>query len=154
REPKGAAPRWTSAQPLAGRGVLKVMSAVSGGPMWRRAGVLGWGGVAAAMASLASGRGSQRAFPPRRARAGDSANGVVPWVDHPAPPGTASAPGRFAADARSCRPRDLRVTPGRAGVGLGHTNAQILFKNRSASPCLLAGYPTIGGIGAGGVVTP
>lgn len=139
---------------MIGGGVLLVVSRSYSGPAcsarlaWRRVRVLGWVGLVVVVSSLAIGCGAAQP----RARTG--ANGVVPWVDHPAPPDKGPAPVKVTADARPCRPRDLGVTPGQAGVGLGHTNVQVLFENRSASACLLAGYPTVAGIGAGGVVTP
>jgi hypothetical protein len=79
---------------------------------------------------------------------------VVPWVDRPAPPYIQPPPRKFRTDARPCRAADLRVMPGRIGVGLGHTNVEVAFTNRSPSPCLLLGYPTVAGISKAGIVTP
>lgn len=127
---------------------------MSDGLRWRRARVLAWAGLVAAVPSLAIGCGPTQAGPPAQPKARTGAGGVVAWIDRPAPPDAGPTTPKFAADARPCRPRDLRARPGQAGVGLGHTNLQILFVNRSASSCLLAGYPTVAGIGTGGVVTP
>ena len=46
------------------------------------------------------------------------------------------------------------MSPGRSGVGLGHTNVRIRFTNRSATACVLLGYPRVAGISSSGAITP
>jgi hypothetical protein len=46
------------------------------------------------------------------------------------------------------------VSPGQSGAGLGHTNLRIQFTNRSATACMLRGYPAVAGISATGAITP
>ncbi len=98
-------------------------------------------------AGLAAGCGSPAP------EAGAPARGVVPWADRPAALYAAPGPRKFATDARPCQPSDLRMSPGRSGVGLGHTNVAIQFTNRSATACVLLGYPKVAGISARGPIT-
>ncbi len=86
--------------------------------------------------------------------AGAPARGVVPWADRPAAPYAGPVPRKFATDARPCQPSDLRMSAGRIGVGLGHTNVVIQFTNRSVTACVLLGYPKVAGISASGAVMP
>jgi hypothetical protein len=104
--------------------------------------------VAVTVAGLAVGCGS-----PAR-EAGAPAKGVVPWADRPTAPYAEPGPRKFATDARPCQSSDLRMSPGRSGVGLGHTNVAIQFTNRSATACVLLGYPKVAGIPASGPSTP
>jgi hypothetical protein len=108
----------------------------------------------AAVAGLAAACGSQQVTPPTGTPAETPPNGVVPWADRPAPPYVEPDPGPSAADARPCRPSDLRVSPGRSGAGLGNTNLRIRFSNRSATACVLTGYPAVAGVSATGTITP
>ena len=116
-----------------------------------------WVLVAAVLtvAGLAAGCGSPapRAGAPAP-QAGVPARGVVPWADRPAVPYAEPGPRRLATDARPCRPPDLRTSRGRSGAGLGNTNVTIRFTNRSATACVLLGYPTVAGISASGATTP
>lgn len=107
----------------------------------------------AAVAVLAVACGSQHVTAPPGTRAETPSNGVVPWVDRPAAPYAEPTPGPFATGARPCRPSDLRVSPGQSGVGLGNTNLRIQFTNRSATSCVLIGYPTVAGVSATGAIT-
>jgi hypothetical protein len=104
--------------------------------------------VAVTVAGLTVGCGS-----PAR-EAGAPAKGVVPWADRPTAPYAEPGPRKFATDARPCQSSDLRMSPGRSGVGLGHTNVAIQFTNRSATACVLLGYPKVAGIPASGPSTP
>jgi Domain of unknown function (DUF4232) len=109
--------------------------------------------AAVTVAGLAVGCGS-RAPEARAPEARAAAKGVVPWADRPAAPYVEPGPRKFATDARPCRPSDLRMSPGRSGVGLGNTNVAIQFTNRSATECVLLGYPKVAGISASGAITP
>jgi len=100
-------------------------------------------------AGLAVGCGS-----PARPHVGAPAKGVVPWADRPAAPYTEPGPRRFSTDARPCQPADLRTSPGRGGVGLGNTNVAVQFTNRSATACVLVGYPEVAGISSSGAIAP
>jgi hypothetical protein len=100
------------------------------------------------VAGLAVGCGS----PAPEARA--PAKRVVPWAARPAAPYAEPGPRRFATNDRPCQPSDLRVSPGRSGAGLGHTNVAIQFTNRSATACVLLGYPKVAGISASGLIMP
>lgn len=55
----------------------------------------------------------------------------------------ASVQGRVRAQlARSgCRPRQIAVSTGEGGAGLGHVGLPLLFRNTGGSACLLSGYP-------------
>lgn len=57
------------------------------------------------------------------------------------------------ANARSCRPSDLRVV---SATGLGAAMSNTLFavtlRNISGSPCTVIGYPTVSGVDAHGVI--
>jgi len=101
-----------------------------------------------AVAGLAAGCGSPAP------EAGPPAKGVVPWADRPAARYVEPGPRKFATDARPCQPSDLRMSPGRSGVGLGNTSVAIQFTNRSATACVLLGYPKVAGISASGAITP
>lgn len=91
---------------------------------------------------------------PARPHAGVPARGVVPWADRPAAPYAEPGPRTFATDARPCQPPDLRTSAGRSGVGLGNTNVAVQFTNRSATACVLLGYPKVAGISSSGAITP
>jgi hypothetical protein len=82
------------------------------------------------------------------------ADGVVPWVDAPAPAFVAPTPAPEPTDARPCRPADLAARVGDVGFGLGNTNLPVSFINRSGSACLLAGTPTVGGLTSAGTLVP
>jgi hypothetical protein len=77
---------------------------------------------------------------------------IVPWVDHSAPAYVAPTPGPFPTGARPCRPADLAASADEIGVGLGNTNLPVRFVNRSDSPCLLDGSPTLAGLRADGTI--
>lgn len=81
---------------------------------------------------------------------------VVPWVDRPAPDQSQPAPTpSFPATARPCTPSDLVASAAPdIGAALGNTNLQISFRNRSASACLLDGYPGISAVDAAGRRVP
>ncbi len=46
-----------------------------------------------------------------------------------------------AASGRRCQPGQLRATFIPLGAATGHVGAEIVFRNASASPCHLSGYP-------------
>lgn len=46
-----------------------------------------------------------------------------------------------SAAAPSCRQDQLRISAGRAGAGLGSFYAPVVFRNVSATPCSLRGFP-------------
>jgi hypothetical protein len=80
---------------------------------------------------------------------------VVRWVDRPAP-SYAPPPEpvvTFPTDARPCQIADLEVRVEPGGAGFGNTFIQVLLTNRSTTPCVLDGYPTIAGVSANGDVT-
>ena len=80
---------------------------------------------------------------------------VVPWVDRPAPPYVPPEEPvvTFPTDARPCQSADLDVRAGPGGGGMGNELSQFLFTNRSTTPCVLNGYPTIAGVSANGDLT-
>lgn len=69
----------------------------------------------------------------------------VPWVNRPRPHYSLPEPKvvRYPATAPSCRPSQLRVEPGRRGVGTGNLFERLVFTNVGKRPCLLRGYPAI-----------
>lgn len=82
------------------------------------------------------------------------AQSVVPWVDRPVPSYVPPSPSLPPADARPCRPADLRAESGQVGFGLGNSNLPVTFVNASTSACTLIGYPTLVGIDVNGVAHP
>jgi hypothetical protein len=79
---------------------------------------------------------------------------VVPWVDRPAPAYVEPTPKPYPTDARPCGPKDLEVSAGDVGAGLGNINLPVTFVNSSDSTCVLKGEPTIGGLKADGMLVP
>lgn len=109
-------------------------------------------GFTAACASQSAGSAGLRQSAPISHSASTSI--VVPWADRPAAPYVEPTPPPPSANARPCRPADLAVTnPPDIGVGLGNTNLTLTFTNRSATACLLDGYPTVTGVSASGALT-
>lgn len=82
-----------------------------------------------------------------------AAPGVVPWVDRSAAQYVARTPHPYPTDARLCTAADLAATSQALGAAMGNSLLRIEFTNRSGSPCLLAGTPTLSGISAIGSVT-
>jgi len=83
-----------------------------------------------------------------------TADGIVPWVDDPAPAYVEPTPPPLPADARACRATDLKVSSGDIGFGLGNSNLPLSFTNTSASACVLNGTATIAGLKADGTLVP
>lgn len=83
-----------------------------------------------------------------------TADGIVPWLDDPAPAYVEPTPPPLPADARACRAADLRVASGDGGAGLGNTNIPVSFTNTSDSVCVLKGSATISGVKADGALVP
>jgi hypothetical protein len=83
-----------------------------------------------------------------------SSGAVVSWVDRPAPGYVEPTPRPYPTDARGCGPKDLKVSAGDVGAGLGNTNLRVDFANTSDSACVLKGEPTIGGLRADGTLVP
>lgn len=79
---------------------------------------------------------------------------IVPWVDRPAPAFVEPTPQPYRTDARPCGSKDLEVSAGDVGAGLGNINLPVTFVNSSASTCVLKGKPTIGGLKADGTLVP
>jgi len=94
--------------------------------------------------------GAPGASPPPAAPSGP----VVPWVDRPAPAYVWPTPKPYPTDARPCVPKDLKVSAGDVGAGLGNVNLPVTFVNSSESTCVLKGEPTIGGLKADGTLVP
>ncbi|MDX6285230.1 MAG: hypothetical protein QOG53_715 [Frankiales bacterium] len=72
--------------------------------------------------------------------------GTVPWVDRPAPgytPPATVSPTPPASDARACTSSDVTLSSGGLDGATGHLAHYILFKNVSASTCVLKGYPDV-----------
>src|SRR5579871_1952044 len=104
------------------------------------------GGISAGCGGRAPGAATPHQRPTRS---------VVAWVDHPAaqvPVILRSPP--YSTGARPCRPADLSVSHGQLGYATGNTNVQVYLTSRSATACLLDGYPTVAGVAANGTVTP
>lgn len=119
------------------------------------AAVLIAGLIAACGPRAATGSSATAGAPSQASSASAPTGGVVPWVDRPAVPYAEPKVPSHPADARPCAAADLSASPGQGGVGLGNTNQPIDLTNRSATPCLLAGYPTlVAGISADGSVIP
>jgi hypothetical protein len=82
---------------------------------------------------------------------GPTAQGVVQWVDRPAPSAAEpSASPQPSPDARPCRPSDLRSEVGQIGLAMGNTKLPVTFVNDSPTPCALVGFPSLVGITAAG----
>jgi hypothetical protein len=79
---------------------------------------------------------------------------IVSWVDRPAPAFVGPTPKPYPTDARPCAPKDLKVSAGQVGAGLGNINLPVTFVNSSGSTCVLKGEPTIGGLKADGILVP
>jgi hypothetical protein len=79
---------------------------------------------------------------------------IVAWVDRPASAFVDPTPKPYRTDARPCEPRDLKVSAGEVGAGLGNINLPVTFVNSSDSTCILKGEPTIGGLQSGGILVP
>jgi hypothetical protein len=77
----------------------------------------------------------------------------VPWLNRPVPLYVAPEPKlvRYPTSARACRGRQLRVSQGRGGVGLGNRLERFVFTNTGTLPCLLRGYPIITGVTSDGI---
>jgi hypothetical protein len=84
----------------------------------------------------------------------DPSGPIVPWVDRPAPAFVGPTPKPYPTDARPCVPKDLKVSAGQVGAGLGNINLPVTFVNSSGSTCVLKGEPTIGGLKANGILVP
>jgi hypothetical protein len=56
----------------------------------------------------------------------------------------------MATSLPSCSNAQLSITPGRSGVGLGHTGEALLFTNVSQSGCTLYGYPGVAALDVAG----
>ena len=96
--------------------------------------------------------GKPTASAPATSPTGSLGTDIVPWVDRSAPAYVAPTPGPYPTDARPCRPADLTASAGDVGAGLGNTNLPVQFVNRSDSPCLLDGSPTLAGLRADGTI--
>jgi hypothetical protein len=83
-----------------------------------------------------------------------SAEDVVPWIDAVARAYVEPTARPLPLDAPPCRAADLATKVDAIGVGLGNTNLPVRFVNQGPDACLLAGYPTIAGITATGMVVP
>ena len=77
---------------------------------------------------------------------------IVPWVDRPLPLYIAPIPKPkpYPASAPACRARQLRVSQGRSGAGLGNDLEELVFRNVGPT-CLLRGYPRVSGVDPTGV---
>jgi hypothetical protein len=75
---------------------------------------------------------------------------TVPWVDRPAPPYVDPSPSPLPTNARPCHAADLRVSLGDGGVAMSNVKLPVLFTNKSATTCVLFGYPTLAGITTSG----
>ncbi|HEX8771211.1 MAG TPA: DUF4232 domain-containing protein [Acidimicrobiales bacterium] len=60
-------------------------------------------------------------------------------------------PTTVAASTSKCLLRELRVSAGDGGAGLGHVGFPILFVNIGTSPCSLTGFPGVAAIDTHGV---
>jgi hypothetical protein len=83
-----------------------------------------------------------------------SSGPIVSWVDRPAAAFVEPTPKPYPTDARPCGPKDLKVSAGDVGAGLGNINLPVSFVNSSGSTCVLKGEPTIGGLEAEGILVP
>ena len=92
--------------------------------------------------------GSKSSVPGNEAVA--SASDVIAWVDRPAAHYVAPSPSLPPADAKPCRPADIRASSGQMGAGLGNTNLPVTLVNVSITACSLTGYPTLVGVDAKG----
>jgi hypothetical protein len=79
---------------------------------------------------------------------------IVAWVDRPASAFVDPTPKPYLTDARPCEPKDLKVSAGDVGAGLGNVNLPVTLMNTSSSTCILKGEPTIGGLKANGILVP
>ena len=77
------------------------------------------------------------------------------WVDRPAPAYVepTPTPTNYPTDAPPCHASDLAASAGDVGAAGGTTNIRIDFSNRSATPCVLVGQPTVSGVSDDGTVT-
>jgi hypothetical protein len=103
------------------------------------------GGPAATPAATPAASGvieSATPSPSATGAASPAAAGVIPWVDRPAsPPPTPSPSPQPVADARPCRPSDLRVATQPTGAAAGNIDLAVTFANVSATDCALVGFP-------------
>jgi hypothetical protein len=91
------------------------------------------------VAAAACGQGHSSAAP--------TGNGVVPWLDHPAPSYAPPPPQpvSYPASAPTCRPNQVRATDAGGGAATGHVLQRFQFTNTGRVTCLLRGFPIITG---------
>jgi len=78
-------------------------------------------------------------------------NGIVPWINQPAPAYEAPAPKAvpYPTQAAPCTASQLEVSTGRHGAAAGTLLEGFKFTNIGTAACLLRGFPTISGVRAG-----
>jgi hypothetical protein len=79
-------------------------------------------------------------------------DGVVAWVDRPAPPYTAPQPIPlpYPTAAPACRVDQIHASGAAVGFATGNVDERFRFSNVSRASCLLRGFPTISALAPDG----
>jgi hypothetical protein len=81
---------------------------------------------------------------------------AVAWVNRPATPETPPTTATTApvVTGRPCHSSDVTIGTEPGGAAAGNYILPVTFTNRSSSPCVLDGYPSVAGVAAGGRPVP